>query len=118
MIDLTSEKIIHKFLFFLVDFVRKFAPAFYLKTFLRSPEDAFLKRLSLVYLASILSLNSMNCTCMQRKLHHPLKFSKGQKPEFRDIIFPCYRNRNSVMEKGSKNLFFLGALLVSGTNGK
>ena len=44
MIDLPSEKIIHKFLFFLVDFVRKFAPVFYLKTFLRSPEDALFKK--------------------------------------------------------------------------
>ena len=43
MIDLLSEKIIHKFLFFLVDFVRKFA-VFYLKTFLRSPEDARVKK--------------------------------------------------------------------------
>ena len=40
MIDLPSEKIIHKFLFFLVDFVRKFAPVFHFKTFLKSPEDA------------------------------------------------------------------------------
>ena len=44
MIDLPSEKIIHKFLFFLVDFVRKVALAFYLKTFLRSPEDALSKK--------------------------------------------------------------------------
>ena len=43
MIDLPSEKIIHKFLFFLVDFVRKFAPAFHLKTFLKSPKDALFK---------------------------------------------------------------------------
>ena len=40
MIVLSSEKIIHKFSFFLVDFVRKIAPVFYLKTFLTSPEDA------------------------------------------------------------------------------
>ena len=51
MTDFPSEKIIHKFLFFL-DFVRKFVPVFYLKSFLRSPEDFFLKTLSLVYLAS------------------------------------------------------------------
>ena len=44
MIDLPSEKIIHNFLFFLVDFVRKFAPVFYLKTFLKNPEDALLKK--------------------------------------------------------------------------
>ena len=44
MIDLPSEKIIHKFLFFLVDFVRKFAPVFCLKTFLRSPEDALFEK--------------------------------------------------------------------------
>ena len=53
MIDLPSEKVIHKFLFFLVDFVRKFAPGFYLKTFLRSPEDALLKSVSLAYLVSL-----------------------------------------------------------------
>ena len=52
MIDLPSEKVIHKFLFFLVDFVRKFAPGFYLETFLRSPEDALLKSVSLAYLVS------------------------------------------------------------------
>ena len=40
MVDLPSKKIIHKFLFFLVDFVRKFAPVVHLKTFLQSPEDA------------------------------------------------------------------------------
>ena len=40
MIDFPSEKIIHKFLFFSVDFVRKFAPVSHLKTFLESPEDA------------------------------------------------------------------------------
>ena len=53
MIDLRSEIIIHKFLFFLVDFVRKFAPVFHLKAFLRSPEVALFKSLSLVYLASL-----------------------------------------------------------------
>ena len=53
MIDLPSEKIIHTFLFFLVDFVRKIAPVFYLKTFLRSPEDAILKSVSLAYLVSL-----------------------------------------------------------------
>ena len=54
------------------------------------------------------------------KLHHPLKFSKGQKPEFRDIIFSRYKNLSSVMEKGSRNLFFFfaAALLVSETNEK
>ena len=44
MTDLPSENVIHKFLFFLVDFVRKFALVFYLKTFLRSPEDALFKK--------------------------------------------------------------------------
>ena len=54
MIDLPSEKIIiHKFLFFLVDFVRKFAPVFCLETFFRSPEDDIFKSLSLAYLASL-----------------------------------------------------------------
>ena len=53
MIDLPSEKIIQKFLFFVVDFVRKFAPVFYLKTVLRSPEDALFKKFSLVYFASL-----------------------------------------------------------------
>ena len=55
MIDLLSgEKIIQKkFLFFLVDFVRKFAPVFCLRTFLRSPEDDVFKSLSLAYLASL-----------------------------------------------------------------
>ena len=46
MIDLQSEKIIHEFLFFLIDFVRKSALVFCLKTFFRSPdpEDALLKK--------------------------------------------------------------------------
>ena len=45
MIDLLSEKIIHHtFLFFLVDFVRKLHPFFYLKTFLKSPENAPFKK--------------------------------------------------------------------------
>ena len=38
MIDLPSEKNYSH-----VDFVRKFALVFYLKTFLRSPEDALFK---------------------------------------------------------------------------
>ena len=54
MIDLLSEKnYSKKFLFFFVDFVRKFAPVFCLKTFLRSPEDDVFKSLSLAYLASL-----------------------------------------------------------------
>ena len=55
MIDLLyGEKIIQKkFLFFLVDFVRKFAPVFCLRTFFRSPEDDVFKSLSLAYLASL-----------------------------------------------------------------
>ena len=44
MIDLPSEKIIHKFLFFSDDFAKKFALIFYLKTFLRSPEDALFEK--------------------------------------------------------------------------
>ena len=46
MIDRPSETIIHKFLLFLVDFVRKYAPVFCLKAFLRSPdpEDALFKK--------------------------------------------------------------------------
>ena len=53
MTDLPSEKnYSKKFLFFLVDFVRKFAPVFCLKTFLRSPEGDVSKTLSLASLAS------------------------------------------------------------------
>ena len=53
MIDLPSEKIIHKFLFFLVDFVRKFAPVFILTFFLGVLKMLFLKGRSLVYLAPL-----------------------------------------------------------------
>ena len=60
MIDLPSEKITHKFLLFLVDFIRKFVLVFYLKTFLRSPENALFKKSQF----GLLSLNSRNCTCM------------------------------------------------------
>ena len=52
------------------------------------------------------------------KVGHPLKFSKGQKPEFRDIIFSRCKNLNSVMEKVAETCFFSGALLVSGSNEK
>ena len=52
MIDLPSEKLFHKFLFFLVDFVRKFAPVFFIsKPFLEVLKMLSLKSLSLVHLA-------------------------------------------------------------------
>ena len=60
MTDLLSEKIIHKFKFFLVDSLRKqFAPVFYLETFLRSPEDAlFILIISAMNISSIYIQNA------------------------------------------------------------
>ena len=78
MIDLPSEKKIiqKKFLFFLVDFVRKFAPVFCLKTFLRSPEGDVLKSLSLASLDSLPGTQYMHVKKVASS-----KFNKGLKPE-------------------------------------